>query len=328
MLDSYILAKNNSKLQGLIMCSTPLQMLIASNVIDLNPQVEFNLVVVTSVSNNKYEYYYEKLSAKCKNSFFFINKSGLKNFFNFKKYLVDNKMNKPYSQLYLASIDIRMFQYLVSKNSKAEVYTFDDGAVNILPGSLYHSKTNSNLLREVAWKALGVNHTKEDIIKRSQLHYTIYNTNFNLINNLRYIQLLENTQKSTNQTSKLVKIFLGQPLEVVSEKYDASYISNVIEDLNIDLYYPHPKEKLTPQGNFKTISSDLIFEDYLTTYLGKNPDTEVEVYSFTSSCILNIAGINNVKTSYVHDPYLKNRFKDLYSFALEELAIPSINIIN
>lgn len=320
--------KKNTKPQGLIMCNTPLQMLIASKVIDLNPQIEFDLVVVTADDNIKYQYYYSELSKKCKNSFFFINRAGLRNFFHFKKCLADNNMTKPYSQLYLASIDIRLFQYLVSKHSTAEVYTFDDGTVNILPGSLYYSKIDSSLLREVAWKVLGVNHTKEDVIKRSQLHYTIYNSNFNLISNLRHIQLLENIQTSTTHPSKLVKIFLGQPLEIISEKYDASYISNVIEGLNIDLYYPHPKEKLTPHGSFEIISSNLIFEDYLTTYLSKNPDTKVEVYSFTSSCILNISGINNVKAIYVHDRYLKDRFKNLYSLALRSLDIPNISIIN
>ena len=65
--------------RNLIMCTTPLQMLIAEKIIKLNKDEKFDLLVLAL--NNNDVYYYNKLKEKCIDIFDYIPKAGLNSFF-------------------------------------------------------------------------------------------------------------------------------------------------------------------------------------------------------------------------------------------------------
>lgn len=317
---------NKKKSRSLIMCTTPLQMLIAEKIIELNSDKEFDLLVLSSHDNDKYKHYYDRLKRICINSLAYVPESGLNSFIKFITELKKSYLNKKYEGLYLASIDSRYFQYLISKNKSSDIFTFDDGTANIIYSSLYYSNFKTKFLKRIVWRVMGVRVNMSDIKNISLLHYTIYEDIPNIINNTQLITLYKEKSSYLVQTDKIIKIYLGQNLAGISNTASNNDIANVIESLNIDYYYPHPKERRIPIGEFKLIESALVFEDYIIEYLKNNLDVRVEVYSFFSSAILNIANLDRVTVKYMYNSYLYNKYKDFYDLAENTFKVDCLNL--
>lgn len=318
--------KQESK--SLIMCTTPLQMLIAEKIIQLNQGEDFDLLVLALNNNQKYRYYYNRLSEICENSLYYIPKAGLTGFFDFLKELKNSNINKNYKNIYLASIDSRHFQYIISKKYSADIYTFDDGTANIISSSLFYSTSQPFNLKKIIWRLIGVKYYISDIKKRSKIHYTIYNNVSNIVSKLKFLSLIPNLKLKNESlnTNKVVKFYLGQPLLEISEKFNNAFIENKIKKLEPHFYYPHPREKVYPAINCKVIDSKLIFEDFILQYLIDNPDLEVEVYSFISTALLNISSLPRVSVIYIQDEYLVEKYKDFYFFVKNNFNISHISL--
>lgn len=56
--------------KNLIVCSTPLHMLIAEKIINMHPSEEFDLLLITDAFNEKYNFYRMRLSSRCNKTFF------------------------------------------------------------------------------------------------------------------------------------------------------------------------------------------------------------------------------------------------------------------
>lgn len=314
------------KPRSLIMCVTPLQMIIAEKIITLKSEEDFDLLVIALSDNEKYRYYYNRLKNVCVASMYYTTEKGTKGFLNYIYKLNKTKLVEKYQSLYLASIDSRHFQYIISRNKKANIYTFDDGTANIIPQSLYYSNSKPKLFKRMVWRGFGIKHYMKDIKKSSTLHYTIYKDVPNIIAKTQLIKLYKDYDSTLTLTNRVVKIYLGQPLEEISDIFTIDYIAQALKKLHVDFYYPHPREKSIPKGEYKVIASQLVFEDYIVTYLRDNPKVQVQVYSFISSAILNIVSLDRVEVSYIHDSYLYNNYKDFYNFSLKELNISLLKI--
>ena len=312
--------------RSLIMCVTPLQMMIAEKIIQLNPEQDFDLLVIALSDNDKYRYYYDRLKNICISSLYYTTEKGMKGFLNYIRKLKKNKLNEKYESLYLASIDSRHFQYVLSRNKKANIYTFDDGTANIIPQSLYYSNSKPKLFKRMVWRGFGIKHYMKDIKKSSTLHYTIYKDVPNIIEKTQFIKLYGEYKLSSTPVTRVVKMYLGQPLEEISIDFNSQYVAEIIAKLDMDFYYPHPREKGIPKGEFDIITSQLVFEDYIISYLEDNPGVMVKVYSFISSAMLNIANLDRIELNYIYDSYLYESYKDFYNFANDSFNIKSIDI--
>ncbi len=312
--------------KSLIMCLTPLQMIIAEKIIQLNPKEDFDLLVIALSDNDKYRYYYDRLKSICVRSLYYTTEKGIKGFFSYIGKLKKNKLNEDYESLYLASIDSRHLQYILSKNEKANIYTFDDGTANIIPQSLYYSNNKPKLFKRMVWRGFGIKHYMEDVKRLSSLHYTIYKDVPNIIEKTQFIKLYGDFKLSSNPVTKVVKIYLGQPLEEISVDFNSHYVAVIIAKLGIDFYYPHPREKIIPKDEFNIITNQLVFEDYIVSYLEENPEVMVEVYSFISSAMLNIASLDRIELNYIYDSYLYEKYKNFYEFAKNVFSIQAIRL--
>lgn len=321
--------KSKEKSTNLIICTTPLQIIIAEAIVNLYPSETFDLIVVTSSDNTKYRYYYDRLSQLCHNYLFYKNRESIVDFLQFITVLkLTKKIHMKYENIYLASIDSRYIQYVVSKNHEAKVFTFDDGTANILPNTIYSEEIIPAFFKRSIWRLLGIKYYMNDIKELSLLHYTIYKDIPNIITNTQFIELGNKPQNSgCYEITDTKKFYLGQPLNEVSKTYDLKYMEKIVDILDVDFYYPHPRETIIPDGSFKVINSNLIFEDYVITYLNDNPNTKIYVYSFTSSCILNIANLDRVEPIYIFDDYFNLRFSELYKLANERLNISLMHIL-
>ncbi|MDX2372580.1 glycosyltransferase family 52 protein [Psychrobacter sp. PP-21] len=316
--------------RSLIMCVTPLQMIIAEKIIELNPDEIFDVLVIALNNNDKYKYYFDRLKKTCVASLYYIPDKGVKGFFSYTRKLEICKLNAKYQNIYLASIDSRHFQYIISKNKAANIYTFDDGTANIIPSSLYYSNSKPKFFKRAIWRILGVKYYMEDLKKISLSHYTIYKDIPNIIENKVFLSLFPRSDVSNDKgkQKQVIKFYLGQPLTEISEIFDISYVEKNINKLGIDYYYPHPREKVCPKGGFKLVESPLIFEDYIVQFLVENPDVNIEVFSFISTTLLNIMNLNNVYVSYIHDTQLFNLHQEFYNFAYNSFGINHLDLDN
>lgn len=309
------------------MCVTPLQMVIAENIIRLNPKQQFDAIVTVYENNDKHKFYFERLKSVCNNALYLRKDEGVYGFVEYLKIVKESNLESKYENLYLASIDSKNFQYFISRDKKAKVYTFDDGTANIISNSLYYSNIKPSFFRRKLLSILGVKYYMQDIKKKSLMHYTIYKDVPNIVSNTKSISLYkkEAVKKGAEKT-KQVNIYLGQPLQEIDSHLDNEYILKLIEKLNIDVYYPHPREKNIPTGNFSIVDSDLIFEDYIVDFLQKDNDTHINIYSFTSSALLNLSSIKDLNLIYIHNEYLYDRFEYFYTFAKNNFNIHSLKI--
>ena len=301
-------------------------MIIAEKIIQLNPKEDFDLLVIALSDNDKYRYYYDRLKSICVRSLYYTTEKGIKGFFSYIGKLKKNKLNEKYESLYLASIDSRHFQYVLSRNKKANIYTFDDGTANIIQQSLYYSNSKPKLFKKIIWRGFGIKHYMEDVKKLSLLHYTIYKDVPNIIEKTQFIKLYGDFKLSSTPVTKVVKMYLGQPLEEISVDFNSQYVAKSIAKLDMDFYYPHPREKVIPKGEFDIITSQLVFEDYIVSYLEENPEVMVEVYSFISSAMLNIASLDRIELNYIYDSYLYEKYKNFYEFAKNVFSIQAIRL--
>lgn len=316
------------KQRNLIMCVTPLQMLIAEKIIQSNPKVVFDLIVIALQDNDKYVYYYNRVANLCDNNFYLVRgKREITCLFKLIKGMIKNSLYIKYTNLYLASIDSRLLQYIISRNPQANIYTFDDGVGNIVPKGQYCLPDPQLNFKKIIWKMLGVKVFLEEVRKRSVLHYTIYENVPNIIENIKYISLIDKNNIELSSSNKTIKIFLGQPLHEINAKYTNEYILKVIEHIEVDYYYPHPRERDAPKGNYQIIHSKEIFEDYIANFLIVNSEINLEILSFTSSALLNVASLERVNVYYIYDEDMFNLHKDFYNLAKSYFGIPCKDVV-
>ncbi|MDV7466178.1 glycosyltransferase family 52 [Acinetobacter baumannii] len=295
--------------KNLLVCLTPLQMLIASKIIDQNP-ASYDILCLSYNENKKYDYYFNNVSKKCDLNWRFIVRSKSKiyrifDFFRFKFFLLKLSKNK-YSTIYLASIDNPFFHILLSKISKNNIITFDDGTANIYKSSIYYNYEDKGRVQNIILRLLGNIYNTQKVIGESSKHYSIYNNYSNIIEKVSFISLFT---KEENLVKKgKVKIFLGQPFqELKSVKIEK--ILKFIESLDIDYYFPHPRE-IEKYINFKYIDSSMIFEDYIASILEEG--YFVEVYTLLSTAALNVASLKNVRIKVLCEKDLNINYFQIY----------------
>lgn len=297
---------------NLIICLTPLQMLIAETIIKKKQLKNNILVVVAYNDNDKFRYYYNRLSLLCNASYFFlIDNSSLFNRIKAMarlKLFVSSLSKYDFSSCYLASIDCSYIQLITSSIEYQKLYTFDDGTINLLADSSYYRDKSYSLLERVFRIGFGVKDTVSSYRKKSILHYTIFKNSQNIISNVEFIHLIEKRYEA-NTSSGEIKIFLGQPLSEINIEKDL--LLELIARERIDFYYPHPREKEIFDG-IEYIKSEKIFEDFLVEYLEQNKDKTVTVFTFFSTAIINIKDIDNVKVVSYYAEQIDPKFYNVY----------------
>ncbi|MCK3654801.1 hypothetical protein A4G19_03185 [Pasteurellaceae bacterium Macca] len=287
---------------NLIICTTPLQMLVAERIIIKNNLRSVVFIVISNVKNEKFIHYYNRVSKLASDSRFVkINKD---NFINRIRSMVKLKYdildvldkNKIYDGCYIASIDSSYVQLVTSAIKYKALYTFDDGTINIIPNSIYYSeKVNKNLLERVFRNLFGIKENIQSYREKSRAHFTIFKGVKNIINNTVNIDLYTNKEIVDDKlinTGKTVKIFVGQILSEIEVSEER--LVRLIESNNIDYYFPHPRETVKIK-NVTYINTNKIFEDYLLSFISENNIEKLEIHTFFSTVLLTVMNIPNVK---------------------------------
>lgn len=307
---------------NLIICLTPLQMLIAEKIIQ-NKNLKNNILICLSYNDSdKSKYYYNRLSLLCKESYFFmINHSSLlKKIFSMSRlrlFLKKIKKNS-FSGCYLASIDCPYIQLITSNIKYKNLYTFDDGTINLLETSPYYQDKKYSFFENVFRLLFSINDKVSKYIKKSLIHYTIFKDNRNIIDRTEFISLFDIQSLNQSTSKKITKFFLGQPLFEIKLKKET--LMKFLNQEKIDYYYPHPREIEKIEG-INYVINNKIFEDYLIDYLDKNSGETLEIYTFFSTAILNVKDMSRVRVISCYHRNIDNRFKSIYEL-FQKMDIP------
>lgn len=318
---------NHTKKRSLILCATPFQILIAEKIIKQNPDSDFDLILTFNKNENrqKFEYYFNRIKHLCKKALFWEYKAKISNLIKFKIKIHIDGFNEEYDELYLSNVHRAHFQLLVSYNIDSKIFTFDDGLANILPSSKLYIDNELDIVRRSIWKVLGIHVSSEDIKNKSSTHLTVYKNIPNIINNTSFIDLYDrNLTDALDENQEIIKIYLGQPLNEVGKAFEKTNIKKIFDSLGIQKYFPHPREKTISIKDIEIIKTKLIFEDYIIELLNSDSNICIEVYSFFSSAIINIASFNRVKCYYIYHQYVDENHKDIYEISS---MFPNIEII-
>lgn len=302
------------KKKALFICCTPLQLLIARNIISLEPNFTYDLIFISPEINHKYQNAYEKslgffvdsIIIELKNKISLLKKQDFKKFNEAFKKISEFTDNKDYHSLFLANIDKKIILKLISKKSFQRYISFDDGIENLntINGVLYKKdkKNFSNFL----FKLNGVHLTREKMRSKLEYHYTIYPNHKNLTNKVVPISL-KNELKTNNLSSLIneiqsynsISIFLGSPIENSNlSTYHEHPYESILDKIKIDFYYPHPRENFYP--NIKLLDYPCIFEDFILDLKILKPNLKIKIYSFGSSVHLNLINLNNIQHTVIN----------------------------
>lgn len=193
---------------------------------------------------------------------------------------------KIFDQVFVANINDLQIQFLLSAVNFAQLNTFDDGTLNIIPNGLLHQNEPFNLKRFGINALLSNRFSIQKLRELSQTHYSIYKDLPNIIEQVEYINLIP-AVPAPKSAQEPVAILLGQPLFAEDER-NISLANLVIKQFNIQLYLPHPREKYRLE-NVEYIDTPLIFEDYIFQQSQKR---KYRVYTYCSSAILNVMNKN------------------------------------
>ena len=292
---------------NLIICCTPLQMLIAEAIIRQSNE-KYILLVLSLSKSNKYTYYLNNLRKHTIDSYFFeISQKNkilqLINFIKFRYFFISEILNKDVKikSVYIASIDSVYLHSALSllkyRNSCLCIYTFDDGTANIDENSQFYIENRSKY-GKIFYFLLGNRYNLSIVKKKSSLHYTIYKNMKNIIYNTEYIDIVHFYQNKNDATSeknqisppKCVSILLGQPLSPMTKKDYIHLIEKIHNNFNIDFYFPHPREEYSI-NIIDNINCDFIFEEYIISELKKN-NYIYHIFTFFSSAALNINNLS------------------------------------
>lgn len=267
---------------NLIICYTPLQVLIAERIIDLYPNEKFYGVMLCSAKNAKFDYYGQRLAQKC-DRFFKMDQHIDR--FNLLKEIISLRVKfafKKFDKVFVASINDIQIQFILSSIRFNAFYTFDDGTANIVNNSVYYIDEPKKLIRRMINILLCNQYSVAKLKSLSKKHYTIYADFPNIISTTEYIALFPPTESEVIE-GDYINILLGQPVYVDNQK-NIALAEQVIKRFNIDYYLPHPREQYK-LDKVEYIQTPLILEDYLAQEVKRK---KCRIYTYFSSAVLNI----------------------------------------
>ena len=305
----------------LIICITPLQVLIAEQIIQ-NTQGDFIGLYLPYGNNPKHHYYFEKLKRQCQQSAYielhnntwgerFATLNTLKS--TLKKLGI---WQQPIANVYLASIDVLFLQYIISKVTFQQLYTFDDGTANIFPNSTYFNPLPKSLAQRLFKKVAGITYSDiTSILAVSKQHYTIFNGEKNIIDNVKWVQLFASLQHDEQPITQTKRILVGQGLDnFIGETAYRDMVNTMMSQFGIDSFVPHPRENIDFADWLTVIQSDKIIEEYLLDEIKQHPTTQYEIYTFFSTAVFSLKDFPRTQIFLVYNQPLMDQFKDAYDF--------------
>jgi len=302
--------------RDLFLCTTPLQMVIASKIIE-SPEYKGekpDLVLAALSKSDRYDYYYKNFSNNYRLT---IKLTGVK-FPFYLYYIVRYFMFHRYRRVYLASIDSSFFQLLASYISFDKIITFDDGTANISKDSIYYRDQSDffSKAKRIIFGLAGNRYSRKKFIEESLVHYTIYPDFENISDKLKYVDLIGNIDAEVDGNPEVVTIILGSCYKQIVKIDDlegklinefVSYVKNIKSD---QVYYiPHPRDERDLLPGIERINDHKISEEIITDLIKSG--RQVILIGFASSVQFTFLRKERVENIAIKSNLVKDIFNEL-----------------
>ncbi len=259
-------------------CVTPLQLYIASKIIEVAAIKDYVLVNINPHDNIVLRNYYTLLAEGALESDYLIMNSRIVGNFIKIKQATNKWKNYKVTSIYAASIPNVFVLHIINLYKCAKLYSFDDGSVNLSKLDEYWVVKPLKLRQRIAYFLLRGNMSIDLAYPRIVKHFTIYDGCHNIVEKSRrhYLNLFD-LPVAINAKRSGIKVFIGF-LPVPN-------YASVVEWVKPDIYLPHPMEKIK-LSDVTYVYTDLIAEHYLALLL--QDYKQVNLYSCASSVLLNI----------------------------------------
>jgi len=293
-------------MKKVFVCFTPLHVLIAKKIIEIEYIKDFVFIYFTDIDNEKHRYYYNKLKLIATESYFVILKKRLfidmLTLHKLKKKITNNSSFKNFVFYTgkIKSFHVRYLMYLTNYNS---FITFDDGTGNISREGYFYDE-NERFLFKIFFSLIDKRLIYKNIKNSMKLHYTIYNLP-NVFPRSKYIDIFNKSDlivKKKKENKKGITILLTNAFAEDGEmklEDEKELYYKIINYFNVTHICKHPREKFQKLENISVIelksnkiAEELIFElhkDYQVTVIG--------IYSTT---LFNLASIKGIKLINVY----------------------------
>lgn len=317
------------KVKSLIICATPLQVMIAERIVALHPEEEFHTLIYSqNEMGAKYEHYASRLAKRCHSARYvrkdmFLTPIGMliRAAYILYYYIIFWWSYRRMSKVYVSSYEcVPMRALFTILGSRAVIYSFDDGLMNLIPSAY---KSNKADRPSCVYDSLRLKRPSEICVNLAG-HYTIYDApnaahptpiKIDLFTLLREGSLVAPSQE-------ILKIFLGQPvfeLEMNGTVMGKKVTETLLQALGCSLYLPHPRENYRVDG-VEYIETPLIAEDYLLQELEKHPNRCYTVYSYFSTTLMNLKDHPRIKMVSCRPASVPERWHESYEL-LERMGI-------
>lgn len=299
----------------LIVCFTPLQLIQCQKLIEEKIIGKCKLIFLTSNDSKQIRYYYEKFP--CDEKLLYLTHK------RFPFYALDLKAmfnSVTYNNVFLSNVDSIYCHYILSFIRFSDLFTFDDGTINLVQDSGFYINKRS-LFYSLLYKALGckydLNRTKSEITQ----HFSIYKDHKNIVDNVRYINLefVSNEEQVTECRYPVANVLIGTVYDSITNDKASLLAQLNFEFKNKEFYYiPHPMEI---DGDFDlgySIPGYEIAEIKILNLL--NTYNKINVYGFNSSVQINVSQNERITNYKLSSEFLKIRFNLNYSFIEYHLA--------
>lgn len=304
---------------NLIICCTPIQTLIASRIMDEHPDEKFHLIAYHHKEDKKLIDYYQRLRKRSAGGQIIKHierDSYWGKYWILIRMLLWGLRHCGKRKIFLANIEKVPLHLLMPWYRHREIYTFDDGTRNLvtdhLTSPLLQNSSQGGLLK-ILTKVFGLPNM-HDLHFATRRHFSIYQYPNKMLR-ASYIPLLDSPTITNEhrdlEAGRVHRIFVGQSMYFDSD-LDKAVTERALKLLDIDSYLPHPREPYKIEGITYIDTLD-IAEDYILKLLQNNQDT-IEIYSFTSTVLINFHHISRVRCIMVIPDRILPHFEPLVDF--------------
>ncbi|WP_071057842.1 glycosyltransferase family 52 [Pelistega sp. MC2] len=315
--------------KNLFICATPLQTLIATQIIkEENIDKSLCDIIYLAFNDNTInQKYFLKFAEGTKNSIYISSGRTLSTVLQLRRFLFNQEYNA-----YMANIDDTLWHYALSFIKLKKLVTFDDGTANIIPSSSFFVGIKKPPLRgfflKIAHYLMGNRYSIDKIKRQTFKHYSIYPGYTNAVPKTHYISLFDKPTPATNE--KTINIFLGTVYSEATKsqrdslRLQASVIKLLEQFTHKYIYIPHPREDISNiHKGIITLKNNLIAEEYILQLTQEYQN--INIYGFGSSAQFNLLNTQGINIFPVTSKLLKDSLYDTLAL-LENCSNPAYNI--
>lgn len=193
------------------------------------------------------------------------------------------------------------YVYAVPSSRSMDIYTYDDGVLNIHPDRLINKRDRSFGTRMLLALS-GIRYWPERIKRETRKHFTLYGIE-NIYPRAEKISLFDVPPSTDSGESggvhRKYNLVLGP-----SPEFDTSAVAllgDFCRNRAMDGFLAHPRWKGPGLSGVPTVTTKLIAEDFVLSLIA-NGYTSVDVFGLESSALINLVGVPGVRCFTLLEP--------------------------